>query len=293
MLENFHDRDGYIWMDGKLVDWRDAKIHVLSHALHYASSVFEGARCYDGHPFKIHEHSERLLRSAALLGMKPKWSADELDAIVAETIEANGFEDCYIRPVMWRGSEQMGLAAPSPVIHLAVAVWPWPSLFSPEQCMKGVRLEFSQWKRPSPETIPCEAKAAGLYMICTLSKDHAEQNGYEDALMLDYKGRVAEATGANIFLYRDATLHTPTPECILNGITRQTVMALARQRGIEVIEREIMAEELDDFEQVFLTGTAAEVTPVSEIGPHKYKVGEMCLTMMQDYDDLVHRRVTL
>jgi branched-chain amino acid aminotransferase len=293
MVENFHDRDGYIWMDGKLVDWRDANIHVLSHALHYASSVFEGARCYDNHPFKIHEHNERLLNSAALMGMKPEWSADELDEIVNETIKANGYEDCYIRPVMWRGSEQMGVSAPSPVIHLAVAVWSWPSYFTPEMRMKGIRLEFSQWKRPSPETIPCAAKAAGLYMICTLSKDQAERNGYEDALMMDYKGRVAEATGANVFLYRERALHTPIPDCILNGITRQTVIELARERGIEVIEREIMPDELGDFEQVFLTGTAAEVTPVSEIGPHKYKVGDVCQTMMRDYDDLVHRRVSL
>jgi len=289
----YDDRDGYIWFDGKLVDWRDAKIHILTHAMHYASSVFEGARCYQGVPFKMKEHNERLLNSAKLLNMPVTLTEKEINDAVNATIEANGFadKDCYIRPILWRGAEQMGVSTTSKIVHFAVAVWAWPSYFSMEKRLKGIRTEFSNWKRPSPETIPCAAKASGLYMICTMSKDKAEANGYDDSIMLDYRGYVAEATGANIFFLKDGALHTPKPDCILDGITRRTVIDLARARGVEVIERVIMPEELDDFEEAFLTGTAAEVTPLAEIGPHRYQVGKVTEMLVKAYDDLVHCRI--
>ncbi|MCH8861215.1 MAG: branched-chain amino acid aminotransferase [Proteobacteria bacterium] len=286
----FDDRDGKIWFDGELVDWRDAKVHILTHALHYASSVFEGARAYSGTVFKLREHNERLIASAEMLGMTMTQSVEELDEAVIQTLKANNLTDAYVRPLVWRGAEQMGVAAERATIHHSVAVWSWPSYFSPEAREKGLRLMIADWKRPSPETIPTKAKAAGLYMICTLTKHKATAEGYDDALMMDWRGRVAECTGANIFFRQGDVLHTPTPDCFLDGITRRTAMELARARGIEVVERTIMPEEMADFEECFITGTAAEITPIGEIGPYKFTVGEITRNLMQDYDDLVNGR---
>ena len=284
----FDDRDGVIWFDGELIPWRQATIHILSHALHYASSVFEGERSYGGQIFKLTEHSERFQTSAEILGFELPYSVAEIDAACIETCEANGIVDGYVRPVAWRGSEMMGVSAQETRIHVAIAAWAWPSYFSPEARMKGIRLKTSEWRRPSPETAPVKAKAAGLYMICTLSKHAAEAEGYDDCLMLDWRGRVAEATGANIFLvFGDGKLHTPTPDCFLDGITRRTVIDLAAQRGIEVVERIIMPDELKDATEIFLTGTAAEVTPVGEIDGMTYAVGNITKWMMEDYDKTV------
>jgi branched-chain amino acid aminotransferase len=286
----FDDRDGVIWYNGKLVDWREAKFHVLSHALHYGSSVFEGQRAYGGKIFKLHEHSERLIASGKILGFENPYTADELDAAAVEVVKANGLVDAYVRPVAWRGSEMMGVATKGTKIHVAIAAWEWPAYFSNEVRMKGLRLEFAKWRRPAPDTAPTASKAAGLYMIASMCKDTSMKNGYDDALMLDYRGQVAEATGANIFFYKNGELHTPTPDCFLDGITRRTAMSLAKKRGLKVIERSIMPEEMANFEQAFLTGTAAEISPLSEIGDYKFTVGDVCKTMMKDYDDLVNNR---
>ncbi|TSD85358.1 branched-chain amino acid aminotransferase [Mycobacterium sp. KBS0706] len=285
----FHDRDGWIWMDGKLVEWRSANIHVLTHGLHYASSVFEGERAYNGRIFKGTEHSKRLEFSATTLGMKLPYSTAELDAAKALTLEKNGLTDAYLRPVAWRGSEMMGVSAQANTIHVAIAVWEWPSYFSAEAKMKGIRLTLSDWRRPSPDSAPVHAKAAGLYMICTLAKHKAEAAGYQDALMYDYRGYVAEATGANVFIAIDGKLHTPTADCFLNGLTRQTAIELARRNGIEVIERHIQPEELAKGTEVFLTGTAAEITPVGEIGAHRFTPGQICKTMMDAYSAEVRK----
>src|SRR5882757_2119933 len=276
----FHDRDGWIWMDGKLVEWRSANIHVLTHGLHYASSVFEGERAYNGRIFKGTEHSRRLEFSATTLGMKLPYGTAELDAAKQLTLEKNGLTDAYLRPVAWRGSEMMGVSAQSNTIHVAIAVWEWPSYFSAEAKMKGIRLTLSDWRRPSPDSAPVHAKAAGLYMICTLAKHKAEAEGFQDALMYDYRGYVAEATGANVFIAIDGKLHTPTADCFLNGLTRQTAIELARRNGIEVVERHIKPEELAKGTEVFLTGTAAEITPVGEIGPPRFTPGQICKTVM-------------
>lgn len=286
----FDDRDGVIWYNGELIPWRDAKFHVLSHALHYASCVFEGQRAYGGEIFKLHEHSERLINSGRILGFENPYTADEIDQASRDVIKANNLVDAYIRPVAWRGSEMMGVATAGSKIHVAVAAWEWPSYFGEEARLKGLRLEIAKWKRPAPDTAPTNSKAAGLYMIASLCKDASAANGYDDALMLDYRGQVAEATGANIFFLKDGTLHTPIPDCFLDGITRRTAMELARKRGIDVVERVIMPEEMEGFEQAFLTGTAAEVTPLSEIGPYNFEVGDVCKALMNDYDDLVNRR---
>lgn len=286
----FDDRDGLIWYNGKLVPWRDAKFHILTHALHYGSSVFEGQRAYNGKIFKLHEHSERLIASGKILGFDNPYSADELDEAANEVVKANGLVDAYVRPVAWRGSEMMGVATKGSKIHVAIAAWEWPAYFSMETRLKGLRLEFARWSRPAPNTAPTASKAAGLYMIASMCKDAATTNGYDDALMLDYRGQVAEATGANIFFYKDGELHTPKPDCFLDGITRKTAMELAKKRGINVIERAIMPEELANFEQAFLTGTAAEISPVSAIGDYKFVVGDVCKNMMKDYDDLVNGR---
>lgn len=287
----FDDRDGSIWLDGALVPWRDARIHVLTHALHYASSVFEGQRAYNGVIFKLREHTERLHKSARLLGFDIPWSVEEIEAACYEVLKANGWTDAYMRPVAWRGSESMGVAPGNTKPHLAIAAWQWGKYFDPAIARDGIRLEIAPWRRPAPYTAPTESKAAGLYMICTLSKQHAESHGYNDAMMLDWRGRVAEATGANIFFVADGQLHTPTPDCFLDGITRRTVMDLARRRGVEVVERPIWPEELEGFQQAFLTGTAAEVTPIQSIGPWTFEVGELTRQLDKDYEDLVHGRI--
>jgi branched-chain amino acid aminotransferase len=279
----FDQLDGHIWFNGEFVAWKDAKVHVLTHGLHYASSVFEGERAYGGRIFKLTEHTERLHHSAELLGFEIPYSVAEIDAACEELLEKQGFSDAYVRPIAWRGSEMMGVSAQANRINLAIAIWQWPSYFKPEERLKGIRLDMAEYRRPDPRTAPSKSKAAGLYMICTLSKHAAEKKGYADALMLDWRGQVAEATGANVFFVKDGVIHTPLPDCFLDGITRRTVIDLARQRGYEVVERAIMPEELDGFEQCFLTGTAAEVTPVSEIGPYRFTVGEITSNLMNDY----------
>jgi branched-chain amino acid aminotransferase len=280
-------------MDGKLVEWRSANVHVLTHGLHYASSVFEGERAYNGRIFKGTEHSKRLEFSATTLGMKLPYSTAELDAAKRLTLEKNGLTDAYLRPVAWRGSEMMGVSAQANTIHVAIAVWEWPSYFSAEAKMKGIRLTLSDWRRPSPDSAPVHAKAAGLYMICTLAKHKAEAAGYQDALMYDYRGYVAEATGANVFFVQEGVLHTPVPDCFLNGLTRQSVIAIAKGRGIKVIERHIQPDEMAGFTECFLTGSAAEVTPVSEIGPYKFKPGTLTETLMNAYADEVRGVATV
>ena len=283
----FDQRDGFIWMNGALIPWTDARVHVLTHGLHYASSVFEGERAYAGAIFKLREHTERLIYSAKELGFEIPYAAGAIDAACIETLEANGLVDGYLRPVAWRGSEMMGVSAQDNRINLAIAAWEWPSYFDPEERLKGIRLDMADYRRPSPETAPCHAKAAGLYMICTLSKHAAESKGYADALMLDWRGRVAEATGANVFFVDNGILHTPEPDCFLDGITRRTVMDLARARGLEIIERAIMPEEMENFSECFITGTAAEVTPVSEIGPYKFTPSDISINLLNDYLALV------
>lgn len=284
MADRSFDRfEGEIWYDGAFVPWEDAKLHVLSHGLHYASAVFEGERSYGGEIYKLEEHTERLFFSAETLDMKIPFTREEINNACREALKRNSLMDAYVRPIAWRGSEMMAVSAQETTIHVAIAVWQWPSYFDPETKLKGIRLDMSEWRRPDPRTIPAKAKAAGLYMICTLSKHAAERKGYQDALMLDWRGQVAEATGANIFFVKEGVLHTPTPDCFLDGITRRTVMDLARKRGIEIVERAIMPEEMEGFEQCFLTGTAAEVTPVSEIGPYRFEVGEITKTLMNDY----------
>ncbi len=284
---SFDNMEGQIWYNGEFVEWADAKVHVLTHGLHYASSVFEGERAYDGKIFKLREHTERLFKSAEILGFQIPYTVEEIDQACIETLERQGLKDAYIRPVAWRGSEMMGVSAQSNRINVAIAVWAWPSYFAPEERIKGIRLDRAHYRRPDPATIPSFSKAAGLYMICTLSKHAAEEKGYADALMLDWRGHVAEATGANVFFVKDGKIHTPTPDCFLDGITRQTVIGLAKDRQIEVIERTIMPEEMAEFEECFLTGTAAEVTPVSEIGEYKFTPGQISLNLMEDYDKIV------
>lgn len=279
----YHDRDGFIWMNGKLVPWREANIHILTHALHYGSAVFEGERAYGGEIFKLTEHSERLLFSARELEFELPFTAAEVDQASREVIAANKLTDCYVRPIAWRGSEQMGVAAQQTKIHLAIAAWDWGSYFPMEQRLKGIRIGFAKYRRPDPATAPSKAKAAGLYMICTIEKHRAERAGFADALMLDYRGRVAECTGANIFLIKDGVIHTPDPDCFLDGITRRTVIALAKARGFEVVERAILPEELSTFTECFITGTAAEVTPVSAIGDFTFKPAMITETLLSDY----------
>ena len=272
-----------IWRNGELVPWEDAQVHVLTHALHYASSVFEGERAYGGAIFKSAEHSERLRRSAEILDFEIPYSVAEIDAAKHIVLEKNGLRDGYVRPVAWRGSEMMAVAAQHATVHVAIAAWPWPSMFDIDQKMKGIRLDLAEYRRPDPATAPCHSKAAGLYMICTISKHRAERKGYADALMLDWQGRVAECTGANVFFIKDGTIHTPLADCFLDGLTRQTVIDLARRRGFEVQERRIWPDELESFNECFITGTAAEVTPVSEIGPYRFQPGNMTKVLMEDY----------
>ncbi len=283
MAVPFDQHEGEIWYDGAFVPWKDAKLHVLTHALHYASAVFEGERAYGGEIFECEAHTNRLFASAETLGFEIPYSKEVINAAKRETVKRMGLTDAYVRPVAWRGSEMMGVSAQKNTIHVAIASWAWPSYFDPAAREKGIRMTIADWRRPDPMTAPCHAKAAGLYMICTLSKHKAESNGFADAMMLDYRGQVAEATGANIFFQKDGKLHTPKPDCFLDGITRRTVIGLARSRGIEVIERVIMPEELADFEECFLTGTAAEVTPVGEIGPYNFTVGSITRALMDEY----------
>jgi branched-chain amino acid aminotransferase len=283
----FDDRDGWIWFDGAFVPWRDAKTHVLTHGLHYGSSVFEGERMYGGEIFKLTAHSQRLKRSAELLDFDIPYSVAEIDAACKETCEKNGLTDCYIRPVAYLGAEQLSVSSLNSKVHLAIAAWEWPSYFDPEVKKKGIRLEWAKWRRPDPATAPSTAKAGGLYMICTMSKTAAEKRGFADAMMLDWRGYVAEATGANVFFVQNGALHTPRVDHILDGITRQTVIEMAQAKGIEVVIRDILPEELSGFSECFLTGSAAEVTPVSEIGDYRFTPGELSLTLMDDYGKLV------
>ena len=288
-LVPYDDRDGWIWLDGQFVPWREAKAHVLTHALHYASSVFEGERMYGGEIFKLTEHTERLFRSAEILDFTIPSTVSQIDEACKQTCIRNGLDDCYVRPIAWRGSEIMGVSAQASTIHVAVAAWEWPSYFDPALKAKGIALSWAKYRRPAPETAPTAAKAAGLYMICTISKHAAEREGFADALMLDYRGYVAEATGANVFFVRDGVLHTPTPDCFLDGITRRSVIALAEAKGLTVVERHIQPEELSGFSECFIVGTAAEVTPVSQVGEYRFTPSALSLGLMDDYARLVRR----
>ncbi|HXR96067.1 MAG TPA: branched-chain amino acid aminotransferase [Rhizomicrobium sp.] len=283
----FDQRSGSLWYDGKLVPWTDAKTHILTHGLHYGSCVFEGERIYGGTIYKLKEHTARLFKSAEVLGMKIPFTQDQINAACIEAAQAQNIKDGYVRPVVFRGSEMMAVSAQNTKIHVAVAVWEWPSYFDPKEKLKGIRLDIAAWRRPAPDTAPTQAKAAGLYMICTLSKHAAEAKGYADAMMLDYRGNVAEATGANIFFVKDGSVHTPIADCFLNGITRQSVIAIAKAHQIPVIERHIMPDELTQFSECFITGSAAEVTPVSEIGPYRFRPGKITETLMNAYADEV------
>ncbi|WP_424987950.1 branched-chain amino acid aminotransferase [Microbulbifer sp. S227A] len=286
-MSGYDDRDGQIWMDGKLVDWRGANVHILTHALHYASSVFEGERAYNGKIFKSREHSERLIKSGELVGFDIPYTVDEIEAAKQEVLTASGLKDAYVRAVAWRGAgEDMGVASARNPVRMAIAVWEWGAYYGDAK-MKGAKLDISKWKRPSPETIPVHAKAAGLYMICTMSKHEAEAKGCSDALFMDYRGYVAEATGANIFFVKDGEVHTPKADCFLNGLTRQTVIGMLEDRQVKVHERHIMPEEMEGFEQCWLTGTAAEVTPVGQIGDYTFEVGALTREIAQDYEKLV------
>jgi branched-chain amino acid aminotransferase len=287
-LVPFDDRDGWIWWNGALVPWRDAKLHVLSHGMHYASAVFEGERAYAGNIFRLRDHTDRLINSARILGFELPYTADEIDAACRETLAANGLTDGYVRPIAWRGSEMLAVAAQGTRIHMAIAAWPWPSYFGDNR-MGGIRMGLAEWRRPSPETAPTAAKATGLYMIGTLSKHKAEAEGYADALMLDWRGQVAESTGANIFFVMDGELHTPEPDGFLDGITRRTVMSLARRQQMKVVERSIAFPEIDRATEVFLAGTAAEVTPVREIAGRRYTPTRITETLLKEYDALVRQ----
>lgn len=279
----FDQREGVIWFNGEFVPWGDAKVHVLTHGLHYGSAVFEGERAYGGEIFKLTEHTQRLFDSARMLDMTIPYSVAEIDEACRQTLWKQDYADAYVRPIAWRGSEMMGVSAQANKTNVAIAIWQWPAYFDPAHLETGIKLDIADWRRPDPRTAPAKAKAVGLYMICTLSKHAAERKGYADALMLDWRGQVAECTGANIFFVKDGQLHTPVPDCFLDGITRRTVIDLARRRQIKLNERVIWPDELETFEQCFIVGTAAEVTPVGEIGPHRFKVGDLTRTLRADY----------
>lgn len=284
----FDQREGVIWMDGKVVPWKEAKIHVLNHGLHYASSVFEGVRAYNGKVFKMKEHYERFLRSAELLDFKIPYTVDTLSRATIDVMDQMKLKDCYIRPVAWRGSEMMAISAQKTTTHVAIACWQWPNYHNADTREKGLRLQTAPWRRPAPDTAPTASKAAGLYMICTMSKHAAERAGYDDALMLDYRGYLAELTGANIFLVQNGEIHTPTPDCFLNGITRLTVIDLAREKGYKVVERHIKPEELANTQEMFVTGTAAEVKPVGSVDDtYTFTVGPVVKDLMAAYEALV------
>jgi branched-chain amino acid aminotransferase len=290
-LVPFDDRDGWIWLDGQFTPWREATVHVLTHGLHYASAVFEGERMYGGEIFELTAHTERLFKSAEILDFQIPFTVAQIDQACKDTCAKNGLTDAYVRPIAWRGSEMIGVSAQNTKVHVAIACWDWPSYFTPEAKAKGIRMCWAKYKRPSPETEPVHAKAAGLYMICTISKHAAEKDGYTDAMMLDYRGYVAESTGSNVFFVADGVIHTPIPDCFLNGITRQSLIKLARSRGFEVIERHIRPEELSGFSECFVTGSAAEVTPVSEIGEHRFTPGNISLSLADDYSKMVRREL--
>ena len=290
-LVPFDDRDGWIWLDGQFVPWREATVHVLTHGLHYASAVFEGERMYGGEIYALTAHTERLFKSAEILDMEIPFTVAQIDQACKDTCAKNGLSDAYVRPIAWRGSEMIGVSAQNTKIHVAIAVWDWPSYFSPAEKAKGIRMCWAKYKRPSPETEPVHAKAAGLYMICTISKHAAEKDGYTDAMMLDYRGYVAESTGSNVFFVRDGVIHTPLPDCFLNGITRQSLIKLARKQGFEVIERHILPDELSTFTECFVTGSAAEVTPVSQIGEYTFTPGNISLSLSDDYAKMVRRQL--
>lgn len=285
-LVPFDDRDGQIWYDGAMVPWREAKLHVLTHGLHYASAVFEGERAYAGNIFKLRAHTDRLIASGRILGFEIPWTAEQIDEACIAVLKANGHADAYIRPIAWRGSEMLAVSAQQTKIHLAIATWPWGAYFGADK-MAGIRLDIAEWRRPDPRTAPTASKAAGLYMIGTLAKHAAEAKGFNDALMLDWRGQVSEATGANVFMVIGDELHTPTPDGFLDGITRRTVMSLARRHQMKVVERAIMPEELAKAREVFLAGTAAEITPVRQIGPYSFTPGRITETLLTDYERLV------
>jgi branched-chain amino acid aminotransferase len=282
----FDDRDGWVWLDGSMVPWRDARLHVLSHGLHYASAVFEGERAYCGNIFRLRDHTDRLHGSARIMGFEIPWTADQIDEACQAVVAANGLQDGYVRPIAWRGAEALAVSARGSSTHLAIAAWPWPSYFGTDR-IRGLRLAIADWKRPSPDTAPTAAKATGLYMIGTLAKMKAESEGCADALMMDWRHRVAEATGANVFFVIDGELHTPEPDCFLDGITRRTVVRLAEKQQMKVVTRPIEAAEIARATEVFLAGSAAEVTAVRQIGPHLYTPGRITETVMREYDSLV------
>lgn len=289
-LVPFDDRDGWIWLDGKFTPWRDAKVHILTHALHYGSAVFEGERMYDGAIYALEDHTERLMRSAEMLDFQIPYTNDEINHACIETCERNGFSDCYVRPIAWRGSEELGVSTHNTRIHMAVAAWAWPKYFDPLRLKTGIRLTWAKYRRPSADAAPTAAKAVGLYMICTISKNIAERAGFDDALMLDGAGNVTESTGANIFFVRDGALHTPIADCFLDGITRRTIIRLARARGIMVQQRYIRPEELATFTECFLAGTAAEVTPVAQVEEHRFTPGPLTLSLSEQYATRVRHR---
>jgi branched-chain amino acid aminotransferase len=282
-LVPYDDRDGVIWVNGEMVPWREAKVHILSHALHYASAVFEGERAYDGVIYKLTEHTERLVHGAEVLDMKVPYTVAEIDEACNAVVAANGLSDCYVRPIVWRGSEMMGVSAQKTRINVAVAAWDWGSYFPMEERLKGIRVMWAKYRRPDPATAPAKTKAAGLYMIGTLDKHRAESNGYSEALMLDWRGRVAECTSGNIFFVKGTELHSPTPDCFLDGVTRRTIIQLAEARGFKCVDRVIMPEELADFDECFMVGTAAEVTPIAEIGEYRFAPGDVCRALIEDY----------
>ena len=287
----YDQREGVIWLNGEFVPWADAKVHVLTHGLHYASAVFEGERMYGGEIFELTAHTERLFKSAEILDFEIPFTVAQIDQACKDTCAKNGLTDAYVRPIAWRGSEMIGVSAQNTKIHVAIACWDWPSYFKPEERAKGIRMTWAKYKRPSPETEPVHAKATGLYMICAISKHAAEKAGFTDAMMLDYRGYIAESTGSNVFFVADGVIHTPTPDCFLNGITRQSVIRLAKQKGFEVVERHIRPEELANFSECFVTGSAAEVTPVAEIGEYTFKPGNISLSLMDDYAKMVRREL--
>lgn len=291
----YDKREGKIWFNGDIIDWKDAKLHVLTHGLHYGSCVFEGERVYNGEIFKLREHTNRLVYSANRMGFEIPYSVDEIDDACNQIIKIQNVKNGYVRPVAWRGSEMMAISAQKNKIHFAIATWEWGSYFDPKIKENGIKLNISKWRRPAPNTIPWDTKAAGLYMICTLSKHEAEKEGYNDSLMLDHQDFVAEATGANIFFIKENSkeIHTPVPDCFLDGITRRTIIDIAKENNFKINERKIKLEELKEFDACFLTGTAAEVTPVSEIGNYKFKVTPSIGKFFDRYLDIVNRKVTV